>query len=204
MTTQLEAIGRKHQKLLQTIPTVPDVQSAWLLLLHCASTRANFCLRVIRPELALQFARGHDARLWQCLSRILGMPENFCDEITRHAATLPLALGGLGLRSAERSRVAAHWASWADTLPMIQERHPAVAELIIGSLQEGPNSPCLVAVQNAALELDGVEGFVVPEWTALAGGLRPEPREPELHEPGGQRAGWQHEAASRVERPFSS
>ena len=46
---------------------------------------------------------------------------------------------------------------------MFQERHPAVAELIIGSLQEGP-----------------------PEWTALAGGLRPEPREPELHEPGGQ------------------
>ena len=34
------------------------------------------------------------------------------------------------------------------------------------------------------------------------GGLRPEPREPELHEPGAQRAGWQHEAASRVERHF--
>ena len=81
----------------------------------------------------------------------------------------PLAHGGLGLRSAERSRVAAHWASWADTMPMIQERHPAVAELIIGSLQGGPNSPCLVAVQNAALELDGEEGFEVPEWTALAG-----------------------------------
>ena len=161
-----------------------------------------YILRVVRPELALQFARGHEARLWQCLSRILGMPENLCDETTRHAATLPLALGGLGLRSAERSRVAAHWASWADTLPMIQGRHPAVAELIIGSLQGGPNSPCLVAVQNAALELDGVEGFEVPEWPALAGGLRPEPREPELHEPGGQRAGWQHEAASRVERHF--
>ena len=82
---------------------------------------------------------------------------------------------------------------------MIQQRHPAVAEVIIRALQDGPNSPCLEAVQNAALELDGVEGFEVPEWTALAGGLRPEP---ELHEPGGQRAGWQHEAASRVERQF--
>ena len=40
------------------------------------------------------------------------------------------------------------------------------------------------------------------EWTALVGGLRPEPREPELHEPGCWRAGWQHEAASRVERHF--
>ena len=79
--------------LLQAIPTVPDVQSAWLLLLHCASPRANFYLRAVRPELALQFARGHDAR------------ENLCDETTRSAETLPLALGGSGMRSAERSRV---------------------------------------------------------------------------------------------------
>ena len=85
---------------------------------------------------------------------------------------------------------------------MIQQRHPAIAEVIIRALEDGPNSPCLEAVQNAALELDGVEGFEVSEWTALAGGLRPEPREPELHEPGGQRVGWQHEAASRVERQF--
>ena len=27
---------------LEAIPTVPDVQSVWLLLLHCASARANF------------------------------------------------------------------------------------------------------------------------------------------------------------------
>ena len=33
----------------------------------------------------------------------------------------------MGLRSAERGRSAAYWASWAGTLPMIQERHPVVA-----------------------------------------------------------------------------
>ena len=84
---------------------------------------------------------------------------------------------------------------------MIQERHPAVAELIVGSLAGAPESPCLGAVHAAAQELDGV-GFLVPEWTALVGGLRPEPREPEHHEPGAQRAGWQHEAASCVERHY--
>ena len=124
-----------------------------------------------------------------------------CDEMAKATATLPLALGGMGLRSAERARVAAHWASWADTLPKIQERHPAVAELIVGSLTGAPESPCLGAVHAAVQELDGV-GFVVPEWTALADGLRPEPREPEHHEPGAQRAGWQHEAASCVERHY--
>ena len=117
----------------------------------------------------------------QCLSKILGMPENFCDETTRHAATLPVALRRLGLGGAERSRLVGDWASWVDTLPMIQERHPAVAKMIIRFLQEGPNSPCLVSVQNVALELDGVEGFEVPGWIALAGSLRPEPRESKLH-----------------------
>ena len=95
--------------------------------------------------------------------------------------------------------MAAHWASWADTLPMIQERHPAVAKLIVGSLTGAPESPCLGAVHAAVQESDGV-GFVVPEWTSLADGLRPEPREPEHHEPSAHRAGWQHEAASCVER----
>ena len=45
-----------------------------------------------------------------------------CDEMAKATATLPLALGGMGLRSAERSRVAPHFAGWADALTMIQER----------------------------------------------------------------------------------
>ena len=44
----LERILEQHE--LNGIPRVPDVQSAWLLLLHCASVRANFQLRVMRPE----------------------------------------------------------------------------------------------------------------------------------------------------------
>ena len=53
----LEKVIDKHQMLLQGIPRVPDVQSAWLLLLHCASARANYHLRVMRPEVALEFAQ---------------------------------------------------------------------------------------------------------------------------------------------------
>ena len=79
---------------------------------------------------------------------------------------------------------------------------PLFAEAIINALQEVPEKPHLRAVHEAVQELDGVEGFRVPSWVALADGLRPEPREPELHEPGGQRTGWQHEAANRVERCF--
>ena len=40
----------------------------------------------------------------------------------------------------------------------------------------------------------------MPSWEALSDGLRP--HEPEDHEPGDVKHGWQHEAASRVERQF--
>ena len=42
MERHLEHVARKQQVLLDRIPLVSDVQSAWLLLLHCASALANF------------------------------------------------------------------------------------------------------------------------------------------------------------------
>ena len=124
----LEKIQVKQQFLLNAIPTVPDVQSAWLLLLHCASARANNQLRVVRPEVK-SFAESHDQGLWRCA--IVGVPSETCDVLTRATATLPLSLGGLGLRSAARTRGPAYWASSADTLSMVQARHPSVAELMV-------------------------------------------------------------------------
>ena len=61
------------------------------------------------------FAESHDQGLWRCLCAIVVVPSETCDVLTRGTATLPLSLGGLGLRSAARTREAAHWASWADT-----------------------------------------------------------------------------------------
>ena len=109
-----------------------------------------------------------------------------CDVVTRATATLPLSMGGLGLRSAERC-----WASWADVLPMIQARHPAVAALMVQHLEGESWSPSMAAASRAATQL-GMAGFAVPLWSDLACGLRPEQREPEDHEPGTARAGWQH------------
>ena len=147
----LEKIQAKQQFLLNAIPTVPDVQSAWLLLLHCASARCNFQLRVVRPELVNSFAESHDQ----------GAVET-CDGLTRATATLPLSLGGLGLRSAARTRESAHWASWADTLSMVQARHPSVAELMVYHLEGESWSPSLRPASQAATELDGIQGFILP------------------------------------------
>ena len=55
---------------------------------------------------------------------------------------------------------------------MIHKRHPAVAELIIGSLQEGPNSPCLVCCPECCAGIRRC-GRVCGAGVALAGGFAP-------------------------------
>ena len=44
---ELRATTEKHSILLDRIPLVQDLQSAWLLLLFCANTRATYSLRGI-------------------------------------------------------------------------------------------------------------------------------------------------------------
>ena len=60
-----------------------------------------------------------------------------------------------------------------------------------------PAGPCIRAAALAAHQLRCVDGFETPSWEVLADGLRQDPGDTE---PGGVRHGWQHEAASRVER----
>ena len=72
---QLQKKSDEQETLFTRIPRVEDTQACWLLLLMCASTRANFWLRVVSPEQSLQFAERHDAAVWFCLRAILGTPE---------------------------------------------------------------------------------------------------------------------------------
>ena len=77
------------------------------------------------PECASSFSRSHDTALWECLCRVLGVPPDSCEGSAR-ASQLPLAFGGLGLRSAERTSTPDYWASC-----MIQQRHLPVAATIV-------------------------------------------------------------------------
>ena len=158
----LDRTIQDHHELLQRIPSVPDVQSAWALLLHCANARTTYSLRVVRPELVMEFARANDAWLWRCMCSILGIVPDQCDALSKDAATLPLSMGGVGLRSAVRTSVPASWASWADSISMIRERHPSVANMIIEALESGPHTPTLAAVAESAHGVFGVQGFEPP------------------------------------------
>ena len=186
---------------LDRIPLVADLQASWLLLLHCASARANDLTRVVESGAVAQYASRHDEGLWNCLCAILKV-DSHQTPLIRDTATMPLVLGGMGLRSASRTRTSAFWASWADSLAMIHARHRDVASQFVYALENDLGGPCLSAAAQARRTLTGVMGFEPPSWQAVAEGARPEIRPPDEFEPGGVRPGWQHEAASRTEEHF--
>ena len=64
VAAQLESVRREHEVLLRRIPSINDVQSVWLLLVHCASARACYNLRALRRSVVEEFARAHDVCLW--------------------------------------------------------------------------------------------------------------------------------------------
>ena len=92
MLMSCKSIGRakinSHGTLLERIPLV---FAAWLILLFCASSRANFLLSALPPHVTHEFSFRHDTSLWRCLG-------------IWDIASLPLSLGGLGLeRTADQA-----------------------------------------------------------------------------------------------------
>ena len=197
----LEKKIAEQRILLDRIPLVADLQASWLLLLHCASARANYLIRVVESGAVAQYASRHDEGLWNCLCAILKV-DFHQTPLIRDTATMTLVLGGMGLRSASRTRTSAFWASWADSLAMIHAHHREVASQFVYALENDLGGPCLSAAAQARRTLTGVMGFEPPSWQAVAEGARPETQPPDEFEPGGVRPGWQHEAASRTEEHF--
>ena len=140
----LERTSGEHQTLLDRIPMVSDLQSSWLLLVHCASARANYISRVVEPGAAEDFCRRHDAGLWKCFCACMQIDPDQPQDVM-DTATLPLALGGFGLRSAIRRSAPAYWASWADCVSMIHKRHPTASAALVRALEGQPDTPFLKA-----------------------------------------------------------
>ena len=165
----------EHDTLLERIPSVPDLQAAWLILLFCANARSNYLLRALPPSQVREFAASHDDAMATCLQRLLANERQVdMHELHLRRARLPLRHGGLGLRSAVRTRAAANWASWADTLPLLAERHPGlvahVAPMLQGEAPATANSVQEVLTSSLVLS---AEGFDAPSWASIAAVARP-------------------------------
>ena len=126
---QLQRTADDHQQLLDRIPLVRDLQSAWLLFVLRVNARELLPSR--GPPFCFEsFARLHDTRIWQCFSAFLGQLSH---RPTWEVGSLPLCMRGLGLRSALRTAHAPHWASWADCLQVIKERRGVVVRTLVAA-----------------------------------------------------------------------
>ena len=96
----LERIIREHSVLLQRIPSVNDLQSAWYSSIApqprppacCVCSHRPWCVGLLKIT----------TKVCGSLCQLLGVPPHQSDLI-RVSATAPLILGGLGLRSDVRT-----------------------------------------------------------------------------------------------------
>ena len=164
-----ESRMRTENELLSELPRLPDLQCAWLLLAMCASPRANHALRTVPPLDIAAYAQAHDAACGRPSGPALAE-----SRLARRTAHGPWRLSrhrlAVGLTSAVRTAPAAYWAAWADALPVVGERAPALTEACVRQLGAGRLRPAAAAPRLRA------EGWqVCPSWRTIADGARPPP-----------------------------
>ena len=197
---------QEEQIFLDMLPDLPDLQCAWALLLNCAVPRCNHFIRSLPPSVARGYADGHDHTIQTCFQALLGLAgELDGPEAARisQLSSLPLGLGGGGLRSATRTCTSAYWASWADALPMLRQRVPAHAWAVLQRLLGNDVFPaaCLEEVRQCAQDLRD-SGVVLPSWEDIWNGQKPQPPDEDDHEPGQWKHGWQYYASTQIETHF--
>ena len=135
-------------------------------------------MRTMPPSVSRIYCEAHDEGIWSTAKALMGI-QDASDPEHQQLASLPMRMGGLGLRSATRCAGAAYWASWADALPMIRDRTPQIAQLVATSLSSAvpPAAGCLAELHEAATVLDQQGFWWRPSWTALWQGKRPDASE---------------------------
>ena len=153
------------------------------------------------PTLLERYSANHDQALWDTLHKLLGgLPEEEkADALSRALATLPARHGGLGLRSATRTRPAAYWAAWMDALPVLHKMQPALAAHWVHRLdepaEEQPRALREATTAKQQLANSGYDGM--PTWRDAVNGL--EAPQAEDAESGEWHRGWQFHGSSALE-----
>ena len=208
---ELDKKLHEEVEFLDRIALIPNIQVSWLLMYYCGSPRATYLLRTTPPTLCQDYANKRDAMIRKKLAKILNLTETSLDRKAGQIH-LPGRLGGLGLNSSERSSPSAYWGSWADVLPILQQRLPGLIAQIkpifiqLAISNESIHShTALRNLHQAALLLNN-EGFSnLPSWEDLMQGYNPS--EPDTddesdNEPGQRRKGWQRIASHTREKHF--
>ena len=202
------AFGRdgvaKTEPLTEAVAQLPLQQHAWLLHYFCVVPRANHLLRQVPPSAADAATGAQDALTGDGLCQLLGQAPGSLPQEVEEQARLPRRLGGLGLRDARRTALAAYWASWADALPTLCARFPWFREGFAARLVADPGDgsavrgvACLEELQHARSQV--AQTGAAPTWEQVLAGVKPA----NLHTqagPGEWQHGWQAVAAAAREQ----
>ena len=123
------------------------------------------------------------------------------DNLARQVATLPVRLGGLGLRSAARTATAAYWAAWVDSAKVLADKAPRVHESFLREVgAAAPTADCVLELLAAKRTLEEEGCTQMPSWEEAAlGAAAPYEDNPDAGE---WRRGWQYHASSAREHHF--
>ena len=128
---RVETHSRFFKLLLR--PDMP-VQVAFLLLRLCMIPCMGYLARVVSPRILDSHATAFDNTVMRTASEKLGLPLA-PNHVALLPLTLPIRLGGFGLRSVRLVSPAAYWASLARAAPFILKFVPSPDRLIRGELK---------------------------------------------------------------------
>ena len=100
--------------------------------------------------------------------------------------------------SASQLSTPAHWASWADAMPVLQRQLPSVAATILQALNNLDEAqPCIQAAQAAHQHIHA-HGWEPPRWQQVLGQQPPQTQAEAFTGP--TQPGWQHHAPAPFHR----
>ena len=144
----------KLEALLDKLGELDDVQTALLLLRHCASfSKLAYSTRVVPPSLHTEALGLMDDRIRECLNSIARFN---LDDTSWSQAQLPVQKGGLGLRSAERHASAAYIGSRVQCESLCASLDPGFS---MGGTRDGPLEAAGVALRAELPDSDPASDF---------------------------------------------
>ena len=100
---------REEHKLWDAIKRVPDLQAHPMRRPEMPPHPPD-----VAPSQSAEYAQRHDDWMKQTMENLLRLPgEVHEQDMARNIASLPMRMGGPGIRSAQRMAPRACWASWA-------------------------------------------------------------------------------------------
>ena len=108
-----------HLQLFSTLlnPSLP-VQAAMAILRLCAIPRMSYLSRTLKPAIVTKAGAYFDSKVFDTASTKLRLPSNLTPG-ARSSLTLPIRLGGFGLRSVVRTSYASYWSGLVQAAPDI-------------------------------------------------------------------------------------